>query len=63
MLLLLHSLIPYLAAYTALIPCHAAYKYTALIPCDATYSTGFSTFWHCHPYILQILMEMFLLSL
>ena len=39
--------------YTALIPCLAAYKYTALIPCVAVYSTRFSTFWHCHPYILQ----------
>ena len=45
MLLLLH----------ALIPCLAAYKYTALNPCVAAYTACPcpSTIWHCHPYILQ----------
>ena len=45
MLLLLHALIPCLGAY--ILPsspeCIAAY----------IYCTCFSTFWHCHPYILQ----------
>ena len=34
----------------------------ALIPClHIIYCTCFPTFWHCHPYILQHLMEVFLL--
>ena len=48
-------------AYTALIPCLAAY--TCILPSSSVllhiYCTCFSTFWHCHPYILQHFMEMF----
>ena len=43
MLLLLHALIPYLAAY--ILPSSPVLLHI--------YCTCFSTFWHCHPYILQ----------
>ena len=45
--------------YTALIPCLAAYILPSSPVLLHIYCTCFSTFWHCHPYIL---MEMFLLS-
>ena len=43
MLLLLHALIPCLAAY--ILPSSPVLLHI--------YCTCFSTFWHCHPYILQ----------
>ena len=53
MLVLLHALIPCLAAY--ILPSSPVLLYI--------YCTCFPTFWYCHPYILQHLMEMFLLPL
>ena len=46
--------------YTALIPCLAAYILPSSPVLLYIYCPCFSTFWHCHPYILQHLMEMFL---
>ena len=53
MLVLLHALISCLAAYIL----HSSPVSLHI------YCTCFSTFWHCHPYILQHLMEMLLLPL
>ena len=70
MLVLLHAPIPCLAAYIlppspVLLHIYCPHPlscciYTALIPCLAAYILHlFPTFWYCHPYILQHLMEMF----
>ena len=39
--------------YVALIPCLAAYMLPSSPVLLHIYCTCFSTFWHCHPYILQ----------
>ena len=39
--------------YIALIPCLAAYILPSSPILPHIYCTCFSTFWHCHPYILQ----------
>ena len=60
MLLLLHALIPCFAAYILCFGLRILLLLCALNPCVATYILHcFSTFWHCHPYIL---MEMFLFT-
>ena len=56
MLLLLHALIPCLAAY--ILPSSPVLLHNILLSSPvllhiAIYCTCFSTFWHCHPYILQ----------